>query len=173
MALGAAGAAIVFAIVGNFLQYNRLQAATSDLAASRSEVAKAAEKRQQAEAAAKDPRYAASDGSSAEEMMFVDGLRREAEAQGLVIRSMGGSVLSKLELPDASKEAQADISDVKEVATMITVAGPYMNIRAFLRTVANTDRLCNIRALKWEKTATGPECSATLARYINTKGGAN
>jgi Tfp pilus assembly protein PilO len=173
LAIGVALAAFVFAVGGTVLQINRLQGANVEVNLAKADVAKAAEQRQQADAAAEDPRFAASEGSSAEEMMFVDGLRREAELQGLQIRAIGGSMLSKLELPQASKEAQAQVENMKEVATNITVAGPYLGIRSFLRNVVNTDRLCNLRSLKWSRTATGPECSVTLARYINTKGGAS
>jgi Tfp pilus assembly protein PilO len=173
LAIGSTVAAFVLSVGGCLWQINRLQAANAEMTEAKRGVAKAVEQRQQAEAAAKDPRYAASEGSSAEEMMFVDGLRREAEVQGLQIRSIGGSVLSKLELTDIPKDAQAEVADVKEVATTMTVTGPYMNIRSFLRTVVSTDRLCNIRSLKWERTENGPECSVTLARYINPKGGAS
>ncbi len=161
----------LLAFAGLFLQNRRMDQVSAELTTVQGEAAKAAEKRKAAEAAQSDLRYAASDSSSAEDLRFMDNLRKQAQARGLEITSIGASLIGKLERPDQSPADMKMLDGVQEVATTVTLVGPYLGLRGFLQDVTAHNRLCNIKSLRWERTAVGSEMSVTLARYIKAASG--
>ncbi len=148
------------------MQGRRLEEVKVELAAKQQEAAKAAADREAAEAARTDMRYAATDASSAEELRFMDRLRRQAQARGLEITAIGSSLIGKLGGPTQSESELSKLEGIQEVATSVTLRGPYMSLRGFLLDVTAENRLCNVKGLRWERIDTGSEMNVTLARYI-------
>jgi hypothetical protein len=157
---------IAIALIGLLIQRQRLEHVTAELSNAQKEVATAASGRKAAEAAESDMRYAAADPSSAEELRFMDRIRKQAQARGLEITSIGGSLVGKLERPLQSAEDRKKLEGIQEIATTLSLTGPYLSLRGFLQDVTIENRLCNIKGIRWERTESGSELSVTLARYI-------
>jgi hypothetical protein len=162
---------IMLAGIALFIQSKRLSEANTAVALARTAVDKAMTDRKSAVAAESDHRYGAADASTAEELSFIDELRRQASHQGLEIKSLGASMVTSLDRTQSDAEDQKKLEGLKEVSTNITLAGDYFRLRSFLWSVTTQNRLCNVRALKWERTDTGNELSVTLARYIKVAAG--
>jgi hypothetical protein len=156
----------MLAAVGLYFQSTRLESANAQLVMARKNLEFANNERRMAQEAQSETRFGALEGSSAEELVFVDNLRKLAQQYGLNLKSISGSMLTSLDRPLASAEDQKKLRGLNEVSTNLTIAGPYMSQRSFLRAVTSEDRLCNVKAVRWDRTKEGSDLSVTLARYI-------
>jgi|GEM_PF-1856488 len=111
--------------------------------------------------------YATVADSPSEEYDFVTYLKSVAASYHLSVRNWTND---QSELGSSIKgQSNAPISkDIKKLNTVISIAGPYENLRSLMSTLEDSDRLLALSNLNWSKNTEGAALTFTVSRFVVT-----
>ena len=106
-----------------------------------------------------------------EQVAFVSALRATAAKSNVRLTQWGSAPVPTLTVPEtAGEKLKADLAKVTPIANEISVSGTYDQIRAFLFSLTQQERLVTLSGIKWTR-ATEPPMTALnvkLTRYVGS-----
>ena len=120
--------------------------------------------------------YAAAPADPAEQTVFIDDLRRRAQAAGVNVVSWRAITSPVKPAPPANSDGTTSLTPEEEllkgvdrVSSELTLQGPTARLRSFLGGFPRSDRLYTVSAVTWERApndAPGTRLALTVSRYV-------
>lgn len=106
-----------------------------------------------------------------EQVAFISSLRTNAAQSHVRLTQWGSSPIPTISVPEAAGEKlKADLAKVTPIANEIGVSGTFDQIRSFLYSLTQQERLVTLSGIKWTRSTEPPMTALSLkvTRYVGT-----
>jgi hypothetical protein len=113
--------------------------------------------------------------SPQEQVTFISSLRSTASQCHVSLTRWGTAPVPTIALPDGAPQALTDdIAKVTPICNEVTVSGNYDQVRAFLYSITQQERLVTLSGVKWDRSSDMPitTLNFSLTRYVGSLGAA-
>lgn len=155
----------------NAYEVRRLQTLDTKLKATQLEIKEARELIAGVEKRGKAGFIALVPDTPQEQVTYVSALRTTAAQCHVTLTRWGTAPVPTIVVPDgASQKLKDDLAKVTPIANEVTVTGSYDQVRTFLYSLTQQERLVTLAGIKWTRAAEPPTTTLNfrLTRYVGS-----